>query len=257
MRVLVTGGTGVLGRHAVTRLLSRGHEVRVFSRRDSPSLPSGVAAFRGDLAKGTGIAPAVEGVDAVLHAASNTGIGLGRGDAKGTTALCAAAKEAGVRHLLYVSIVGIDRIPFGYYQRKLACERLVVESGIPHTILRATQFHELLAAALRRLDPLPVALLPVSFRFQPVASEEVAARVLELLEHPPSGRAPDFGGPEVLTLGTMARSWREVRGRGPRWIVPLPLPGRAAAAFREGRNTCPGLASGVTTWASYSRQARG
>ena len=117
MRVLVTGGTGTLGRPAVEHLLDRGHEVRVLSRRSSPALPHGAAAVHGDLSTGAGIAAAVEGVDAVLHAASNTGIGLGRGDVAGTQRLLDAARSAGVAHLLYVSIVGIPlpgRVSLGF-----------------------------------------------------------------------------------------------------------------------------------------------
>src|SRR2546427_6694827 len=218
MRVLVTGGTGTLGRPAVQRLVERGQEVRVLPRRPSPALRSGVAAVRGDLSTGAGIAAAVEGADTVLHAASNTGLGLGRGDVAGTERLLDAARSAGVAHLLYVSIVGIDRIPLAYYRRKLACEQLVAASGIGHTILRATQFHELLSAALLAVERWPLVPLPVTWRFQPVAAEEAAARAVDLLLSGPHGRAPDFGGPEVTTLGDMARVWRRWPGPPPRGV---------------------------------------
>src|SRR5438034_10993924 len=107
MRVLVTGGTGTLGRPAARRLLEQGHEVRVLSRQPSPALPDGAAAVRGDLSTGAGVAQALERTDAVLHAASNTGLGLGRGDVEGTRRLLDAVRRAGVAHLLYASIVGI------------------------------------------------------------------------------------------------------------------------------------------------------
>src|SRR2546430_13988133 len=84
MRVLVRGGPGTLGRPAVQRLVDRGHKVRVLSRQPSPALPDGAAAVRGDLSTGAGVAEAVERADAVLHAASNTGLGLGRGDVEAT-----------------------------------------------------------------------------------------------------------------------------------------------------------------------------
>ena len=114
--VLNEGGTGTLGRPAARRLLERGHEVRVLTRQLSPALPGGAAAVRGDLSTGAGVAQAVERADAVLHAASNTGLGLGRGDVEATRRLLDAALGAGVAHLLYVSIVGIDRIPLGYFR---------------------------------------------------------------------------------------------------------------------------------------------
>ncbi|MEV0298545.1 hypothetical protein [Nocardia sp. NPDC050710] len=110
------------------------------------------------------------------------------------------AAATGVEHIVHPSIVGIDRIPFRYYRNKLACERLIEASGLPYTIVRATQFHELIAFGLHTAGRWPIAPLPLDFQFQPVASAEVANRVAELSEHAPTGRAPDFGCPEVLTL---------------------------------------------------------
>src|SRR5437667_10958612 len=232
MRILVTGGTGTFGLPAVARLVEQGHEVRVLSRRPSPKLPAGVQAVRGDLSSDEALRDAVWHANAVLHAASNTGLGLGRGDVEGTQRLLQiAARGASVTHFLYVSIVGIDRIPLIYYRRKLACEQLVAASGIGHTILRATQFHELLSDALLAVERWPIVPLPVSWRFQPVAAEEAAARAVELVVSGPHGRAPAVGGPEVMTLDAMTHLWRSRRGR-PRRIGRIALPGRGR---REGR----------------------
>lgn len=227
--VLVTGGTGILGRLAVPELRAGGHEVRVLSRRSGPGV---IAA---DLASGAGVAEAAAGAEIVIHAASDTRR-FGRTDAAQTANLLAACR--GVRHLVYVSVVGIDEIPYLYYRRKLDCERLVRASGIPHTIQRATQFHELLALALTALGRLPVAPLPGAFLFQPVAAAEVAARLVELAGSSPQGRAADFGGPQVLTLAEIAATWRARYGR-PRRFLPVPVPGAVARGFTEGRNTCP------------------
>ncbi|HTT90348.1 MAG TPA: hypothetical protein VMF65_12420 [Acidimicrobiales bacterium] len=86
------------------------------------------------------------------------------------------------RHLVYASIVGIDPIPYAYYRRKLACEALLETSDVPHTVARATQFHELIAMVLQIAERLPVALLPLDFRFQPVAAADVAAHLVALLD---------------------------------------------------------------------------
>jgi uncharacterized protein YbjT (DUF2867 family) len=250
MLVLVTGGTGVFGHHAVAQLLGRGHEVRVLSRQRLPALPAGVAAVQGDLTRGTGLGAAVDAADAIIHAASNTGLGLGRGDVEGTRRLVEAARAAGVPHLLYVSIVGIDRIPLSYYRRKLECEQTLVAAGIGCTILRATQFHELVSMGLRMAERWPLVPLPLAWWLQTVAAEEVAARAVTLTEAGPSGRAPDFGGPEVRTLREMVAVWRAARGGRPR-VVGLHLPGRVARGFRHGFNTCPEHPDGRRTWTEH------
>ena len=230
--VVVTGGTGVLGRHAARVLSARGHEVRAVSRR------TGV-----DLAVREAVDAALTGADLVLHAASDTRR-LGAGDAKQTGNLLAACDQ--VRHLLYVSIVGIDAIPYRYYRRKLACEQLIEQGRVPHTILRATQFHELIDWALTALRSWPLAPLPLDAMAQPVGAADVAARCAELLEREPLGRAPDFGGPEVLTLRQVLELWP-----GRIRALPLPSVGRVLRGFRAGLNTTPEHADGIQTWAQY------
>lgn len=239
--VLVTGGSGTFGRELVPMLRQAGHEVRVLSRRP------GVGTHLGDLASGEGVGPAAAGAELVVHAASDTRR-LGRADERQTANLLAAA--GGASNLVYLSIVGVDAIGFAYYRHKLACERLVEAGPVPWTILRATQFHQLLAALFGALDRLPAAPLPLGFQCQPIAAAEVAARVAALVEGAPAGRATDFGGPEVSTLGQLAPAWWERRGRRAR-LVNLPLPGAVARGFMEGRNTCPDHADGRQTWEQF------
>lgn len=235
--VLVTGGSGTLGRHVVSQLEGLGRDVRVLSR--SPNR----GTHLGDLRTGVGVAAAMRGVDSVIHAAS------GRNDVVQTRNLLEFI-PAETSRLLYVSIVGIDAVPFGYYRQKLRCEELIADSPVASTILRATQFHELAARVLRALQRSPLAPLPSGFLFQPVAAREVAERLVDLLYGSSTGRAVDFGGPEVLPLSRMAEAWR-LRSHRPRRFVSLPLPGRAARAFREGLNTCPLHAEGHQTWQEY------
>jgi uncharacterized protein YbjT (DUF2867 family) len=246
--VLVTGGSGTLGRPLVARLRQDGHEVRVLSRR------AATGTHVGDLRTGEGVAAAAGGVDAVVHAASDTRR-MGRGDPEQTRTLLQALP--GVGHLVYVSIVGIDVIPFGYYRRKLTCEHAVERSNVPFTIVRATQFHELLAMLLGAVERLPAAPLPLDFRFQSVAAADVAAHLAATTTAEPSGSVVQFGGPEVLTLGAMARAWRLAHGGRPGALWRLPVPGRAAEAFRAGRNTCPGEAHGHERWAEFLARSSG
>ena len=240
--ILVTGGTGALGRHVVSALRQRGEEPRVLSRRP------GAGTHLGDLTSGAGVDDATRGAEFIIHAASDFRRRFGKVDIGQTQRLVAAARDA--RHLLYVSIVGIDSIPYPYYRYKLECERVVAASGIPYTILRATQFHELLAWPLKASERLPLVALPLDFRFQTVAASEVGEHAAEVVHAAPRNGRIDFGGPEVLTLGQMAELWRTERGR-PRRLVRLPMPGKLGRAFREGRNTCPEHAEGTQTWAQF------
>jgi uncharacterized protein YbjT (DUF2867 family) len=248
MKILVTGGSGGLGRTLIAAGATR-HALRVTSRRE-PARDGGVEWARADLVTGEGLAQAVNGVDVVVHAASDPRRAA-IVDVGGTKKLLDAARAASVAHFVYVSIVGIHEIPFGYYQRKLETENLVVAGGIPYSILRATQFHSLLDTILASAARVPLILaLPTTFRFQPVDAREVADRLLRAIDEGPRRRLRDFAGPEVLTLGEAAKAWKQARGvRKP--IVHLPVPGRVAAAFKAGKNTTLDADLGQVRWRDW------
>ncbi|HEX8503448.1 MAG TPA: NAD(P)H-binding protein [Pyrinomonadaceae bacterium] len=251
MKVLVTGGAGSLGRALVRVLAREGHAPRVMSRRGrAESAPDGVEWARADLLTGEGLAAAVEGAHAVVHAASDPRRAEAV-DVGGTRRLTEAARAAGCAHLVYISIVGVDVIPFGYYRRKLAAEGIIQSSGVPFSVLRATQFHSLVDFLLAQAARVPLLMpLPTDFKFRSVDEAEVAARLSACVAAGPRGRLPDFGGPEVLTLGEMARAWARAKNVGKR-IIHLPIPGALAAAFRAGKNTAPEGERGVTGWADW------
>ena len=243
--VLVTGGSGLLGRLVVDRLRSAGQRVRVLTHRT----PTADGMVQGDLRDGAGLGAALEGVDVVVHCASDARASS-EVDVTGTRRLVDAAMTAGSPHLVYVSIVGVDRIPWRYYRAKLDAERLVAGSGLPWTIQRATQFHPFLATMLEQLARPPVLLVPRSFRFQPVDPADVADRLVRQVASGPEGRAPDFGGPEVLDLTDLARTWLRATGRR-RPLLPVPVPGSLGKAFRAGANLCPEHADGRGTWQEF------
>ena len=251
MRILLTGGTGVLGRHVVEAAETAGHTVRVASRGGPPAeIPAGREWAVVELASGRGVAEAVAGVDAVVHAASDPG-NAGQVDVAGTRALLRAAKDGAVRHVVHVSIVGVDRIPVRYYRHKLDAERVVAEGGVPFSILRATQFHPFLEQQIRTAARLPLVLpLPAGFRVQPVDPAEVARRLVGCVDDGPGGRLPDFGGPEAMTLAEAARQWKEARGIRKR-VVSIPIPGRVAAAFRSGAATVASGEHGAVRWRDW------
>jgi uncharacterized protein YbjT (DUF2867 family) len=251
--ILVTGGTGTLGRLVVPRLRDAGCKVRVLSRR-SRQAGEGVEFVTGDLATGEGIAAAVAGAEIVVHCA-----GSSKGDEEKVLNLVRAASPAGARHLVYISVVGADRIPvvsgvdramFGYFASKLAAERLVADSGLPWTTLRATQFHDLILLVAQQMAKLPLIPLPAGFRVQPVDAGEVAARLVELALGEPAGLALDMAGPKVYSAAELLRGYlRAIHRRRP--IIPVWLPGKAAAAFRAGANLSPGRALGRRTWEEF------
>src|SRR3712207_2867395 len=164
--VLVTGGSGLLGRAVVDRLAASGHRVRVLSRRSPDERSPSVEAVRGDLRTGSGLAQAVAGADAIVHCASDPR-GFQDVDLAGTERLLAAARQVGRPHVVYISIVGADRIPYAYYRAKVGAERLIEESRLPCTTLRTTQFHEFSLAAVRQLARLPLVPIVRGRRLQP------------------------------------------------------------------------------------------
>jgi uncharacterized protein YbjT (DUF2867 family) len=233
--VLVTGGTGQLGQQLVPLLLAAGHPVRIASRATAPEGTSNVDWATVDYRSGSGLPAALSGVATVLHCAS----GSPKGERETIAALVTAARAQPAPPLIvYISIVGVDRIPLSYYAAKVATERALIESGLPYTILRATQFHSLIAGLLRGLARLPVMLLPKGIRFQPIGIPVVAARLAELAAGDPRGRVDDIGGPAVRTLPELAAAYFAVTGK-PKPIVQVPLPGRLIAAMRAGANLTP------------------
>ncbi|MEV6962153.1 NAD(P)H-binding protein [Streptomyces sp. NPDC051207] len=237
--ILVTGGTGTLGRQVTERLRADGHEVRVLSRHSQP--------YAVDLREGgSGLDAAVAGVDTIVHCASSPR----GGDEEAAGHLLAAARRAGVGHLVYISIVGVDRVPFGYYRTKAAVEKLVEESGLGWTVLRATQFHDLLAQLFGVLSKPPVMMLPAGVSDQPVDVREVAGRLAELALGEPAGRVDDMGGPEVRTFESLARAYLAATGRR-RAVVNVPLAGRAYRAFRAGGHLTPERAVGKGTFEEH------
>jgi len=259
--ILVTGGTGDLGSKLVDRFASGGHTVRVLSRRPRPNTvaqgPSPETEWaQGDMETGAGLGEAVAGADIVVHAATGGGT-RAKADMPGTRNLLAACKEAGTPHFFYISIVGIENIPLGYYKKKLECERMIEESGVPWSNLRATQFHTLMDGFLRMFSRVPFVLpAPKSFKFQPIDTGEVADRMVADAAKGPVGRLPDIGGPEVLAFGDLATTWLRARGKR-RPIVNVPLMGGVARGFKAAYNCTPEHAEGKVTWEHWLQRKYG
>ncbi|WP_436763987.1 SDR family oxidoreductase [Streptosporangium sp. V21-05] len=219
--------------------------MRVLSRNGHEP-GGGVEYVTGDLLKDEGVEAAVDGAETVLHLAGGP-----RGDDEATRNLVRAASRAGVRHLVYISVIGADRVPLGYFRSKLGAERAVAGSGLPWTTLRAAQFHDLVLDVVRRMAKLPVIPVPGGLRFQPVDAREVAARLVELTLGEPSGPVPALAGPKVYGMAELSGGYLRARG-GHRLMVPVRIPGRAGRAYRTGENlSLEGAVVGLRTWEDF------
>ncbi|MFB9239776.1 SDR family oxidoreductase [Plantactinospora siamensis] len=242
--ILVTGGTGTLGRLVVPLLRAAGHPVRVLSRRGGPADP-GIQQVRADLLGDDDLEPALRGVETVLHLAGGP-----KGDDRATGNLVRAARRAGVRHLAYISVIGADRVPLGYFRAKLGAERALADSGVPWTILRAAQFHDLVLVMARTMARLPVIPVPGGLRFQPVDARDVAARLVELALGAPAGPVPDLAGPRIHPIAELLRGYLRATGRR-RPFLPVRVPGRIGRVYRAGENLSLDGNIGTRTWEAF------
>lgn len=249
-RVLLTGGHGLLGSALAPALAARGHAVRSASRTGPPGSSPGGDWVPVDLATGQGLAEAVAGMEVVIHAAT-AGLGDSQSvDVAGTERLLAVCRPAGIEHFHYVSILGIDRVDAPYYRNKLAAEQLVQSAGLPYSILRAAQFHELVDAILNRLLRRPVGIVDLGLKFQAIAAREVAARIIAIVEAGERGRARDIAGPEVRTMRSLVPAWLRAR-RLRRLVLPGRFPGGLWQGWRQGLTTDPDRAYGTITWEQW------
>jgi uncharacterized protein YbjT (DUF2867 family) len=224
VRIAVAGATGVVGRHVVEEVRRGGHEVVPLARS------VGV-----DVHSGHGLAEALTGVEVVIDVLSTrTRVAAQAIEFFETTSnnLLRAGHEAGVRHHVALSIVGIDQVPSGYYEGKLRQEAVVAEGPVPWTILRATQFHEFAQQQLDLFSDRLIALVQNRLT-QPIAAVEVAEALLALALDAPRGRTPDLAGPEPRMLLPMARAVSRALKRR-QLVLPLHIPAPTRQAIRDG-----------------------
>ncbi|MCX4751684.1 NAD(P)H-binding protein [Kitasatospora sp. NBC_01287] len=224
MRIAIIGGTGTLGRPLTEELRARGHQVRVLSR--------GSAEYPVDLRTGVGLIEALTGCEAVVDASNDRTRKAERTLVAGNRLLLEAERRAGVGHHVCVSIVGCERVPLAYFRVKVAQEQVVEQGPVPWTILRATQFHELVTDTLESTARLRLLPLP-RVRLRPIACAEAATYAADLVEAPPALRRIDLVGPRPTDLHELARAWRTATGRRVP-LLRLPLPGSLGRALRAG-----------------------
>ncbi len=257
-RVLITGGNGNLGRALTAPLFDAGYSVRVSSRsaRSAQAL-GGVEWAQVTLETGEGLAEAVSGVDVIIHCATGGYAKAKQVDVQGTRQLLTFAKQQGVKHFVYLSIIGVDKIPNSYLQAKYDVEQVIKASGVPYTILRAAQFYgEFIQMLLKMATKPPIGLIPKDFYYQPVAIEDVAEHVVALVKAGPGDKVVDLVGPRTYDLTYLARTWLQAQGKR-KPLLQLPIPGKFGAAMRAGYATAPEKASDGVTWEDWLQKQFG
>lgn len=258
--VLVTGGTGHLGRDIVRTLVSQGRALRLLAK--STGDDTTVEWARGNLATGEGIADAVRGVDTVVHAATLSPIAR-RGsislpdffsspsavDVDGTRRLLQVSKAANVEHFVFVSIVGLEKSSLPYARVKLAGELLVRESSLPWSVVRATPFFYLMANMLKGLRRLPIWPLPTA-PCNPVDTSDVADYVAACLDDGKRGMRDEIGGPDLMSFADFGREFQGAAGFY-RPILPVPLSEKMAFKLGFVRTKGGRSQRGKKMWAEW------
>lgn len=242
--VVVTGGTGTLGLHLVPALLAANHQVRVVSRTGKATACPPAEVATGDVLR-TDLRPLFDGADCVVHAATSPSRRARKTEVQGTRNVISASQQAGVQHVVYVSIVGVDRHRFPYYRAKREAEQVVESSGGSWAIARATQFHELLDQFLSA----PVFPKTPGLRFQPVDAGEFAAHLSASVTAGHAGRLEPFAGPEILTIEELRDARRSATGHAAR-LVRVPRVG-FVRDFDRGLHLAEGRSDGSTRWSEW------
>jgi len=233
--ILLTGGSGFIGRRVAARLVDGGHKVRALARgRRRADLPDGVEVAQGNVVSGEGLPEAMAGVEKVIHLVA---IIRERGDQtfqtviwRGTERVVEAAKVAAVKKLVYVSAIGAQDDPtYPYLQAKWQAERAVMRSGLNHTILRPSivfgegdEFINALAGLVRYNPLVPVAG-DGKTKFQPLWVEDLVTCIVACLdEDAHNGEVLEVGGPEHLTYDQMLDIVKEALGKS-RMKLHVPL----------------------------------
>ena len=214
MHIVILGGSGLIGKQLAVQLEKAGHRV-------TPASPStGVNAVTGE-----GLSQVLAGADAVVDVTNSPSFD---DDAvmhffrASTQNLLAASAQAGVRHLVALSVVGSERVPdSGYFRAKVAQEALIKAGPVPYTIVRATQFFEFLMSVAHVNTEGQTVRLP-SAPLQPIASADVAAELARVAQQAPLNSTCEVAGPQAYPLDELVRQVLRARGDG-REVVSDPV----------------------------------
>jgi uncharacterized protein YbjT (DUF2867 family) len=204
MKIVINGGTGLIGSKTVARLRSAGHEIVAGSPQ------TGLNSITGE-----GLAEALKGAQVIIDLSNSPSFE----DAavleffrKSTGNLIAAAKANGVKHYIALSVVGTERLPTsGYFRAKMAQEELIKNSDIPYTIVHSTQFFEFLGAMVKSWELGNKVVVPTAL-IQPIASDDVADVMAEVALAPPRNGMLEISGPERFHIHDLVAQYMATAG---------------------------------------------
>ncbi|NOW95299.1 SDR family oxidoreductase [Mucilaginibacter sp. SG564] len=250
--VLVTGGTGLLGREVVDQLLSINYRVSVLSSKKNAVVPAGVLLIKGDLASNRGLEEATQDADIIIHCASNPK-DTQSVDIKGTQNLLNVIDRDKTLHFVYISIINVDKSNYSYYQTKIRVEQMIAASGIPFSVLRTTQFHNYVLSILKTLDKENGTLaIPDGMHFQSIEVKEAATLLIDVAQREPVGLVRGVGGPELLKFEEMAKTYLHVLRRKDELKV-RPFQSEEYDRYRSENNIWPTNSYGRVTWEAFLR----
>lgn len=250
--VLITGGTGTLGQELSKQLVERDYVVNILSSKENPDIAYFTNIIQGDLTNPTSLKEAVNSSDIIVHCASNPRNAQAV-DIEGTKNLLSLLNSNNCKHFIYVSIAGVDKSDYPYYQTKYTVEKLIEASGIPYSILRATQFHDLVLYRIIQVFDQGVGKpiqIPANMQFQSIDKKDAAAAIINLVAGQPTYKITTIGGPEVLTLEAMIQPYFTQLGRNEE--IEYIEPSMAFhQVFTTGINLCPENSLDGITWEEY------
>lgn len=247
--ILITGGTGALGKEIVKQLIPLA-QINVISTKRAAKLEDHVNVVKADITDFESLQAVVGAADVIVHCASNPANAKAV-DLQGTRNLLAAVNKNKLKHFIYISIAGVDDSQYPYYVVKRRVEQLVENAGIPYSVLRATQFHDfVLCRMIQPFDTRQSLTVPAGLKFQSIDISEVAAKVKQLITGGPNDETITIGGPEILTIEEMASVYLDVSGRPDKLKTEM-IAGERFDVLRSGINLCKDNAYGVITWRQY------
>lgn len=249
--LLLTGGTGQLGKMLLNELSLQHFAIDVLTRGKEFASNSAIKPVNADLTDYTSLADALaHDYDVVVHCASNPRES-DMVDVEGTQNLLRAIGNRNVKNFIYISIVGVDKTPYRYYQHKLRAEESIINSGIPYTILRITQFHDfVLNRILDVRDENDVILVPGGLKFQSIDLADVCKRIDQLIQIGAGDSIQQIGGPEILKIEDIVQDYQKIF-TSTKSIRSTSTLNDFQKLFTTGINLCPDHKWGTTTWRDY------